>query len=81
VLKTVAAQNGRFAACITPPAAVAARVCASQEAAHGGFKGFSLTLDLKIKPSAPVGASRLKVTAAAGASLGKATALIRVARG
>jgi hypothetical protein len=80
VLKTVAGENGKFAACITPPAEVAARVCASQEVPHGGFVGLSLTLDLTIKPSAPVGASRLTVTAAAGASRGEATALIRVAR-
>ena len=81
VLKTASALSGKFATCITPAARVGSRACASQQVEHGGFQGDPLTLHLKVKRSAPVGSSRLSVTATAGASSGQTTALIRVARG
>jgi hypothetical protein len=81
VLTTATALTGKFAACVAPPAAVAARACASQQVSDGGLRGYPLTLLLRVKRSAPAGTWKLAVTAAAGASTGHTIALLGIARG
>ena len=80
VIESASALAGKFAACITPSARVGGRICASQQE-QGSFSGFAFTLRLKVRPSAPIGVSRLAIAAVAGPSVGQGTALIRVAPG
>ena len=74
-------MSGKYGVCVTPPAPVGRRVCASRRVPAGGGGGrFALAVTLHIAPNAPVGQARLTVTAAAGASHGELTARVRVAR-
>jgi hypothetical protein len=72
--------SGKFGACITPPARVGGRACASQVVHDGGVGGFELTIALRIKPTAPLGPARVAIAAVAGISHAETTALVRVAR-
>jgi trypsin len=80
ILEAAAGLSGKFGVCITPLLQVAGRACASQTVAPGSLGAFPFTVRLRIKPTAPVGTSRLSITGVAGPSTGTRTALVRVSR-
>lgn len=80
VLNAPSGLSGKFGVCITPPVRVGSRVCTSQRVDAGIFGGFPFTLRLRIKATAPLGSSRLTITAVAGVSRSEETVLLRVAR-
>ena len=73
--------TGKFAVCVTPPAQVAGRVCTSLRVDSPSNGPVPFTLRLKIKSAAPLGTSKMTITALAGTSSGRKTALLRVTRG
>jgi hypothetical protein len=81
VLYTPPGLTGKFAVCITPPVEVGRRICASQFVDEGSFylgpSKFSLAL--RVKPTAPLGTSRLTINAVAGFSSTQKAALVRIA--
>ena len=79
-LDPAAGVTGKYGVCLTPPARVGARACASQRVAAGDGGRFALTVSLRVGRAAPLGAAKLAVSAVAGASHGQATALLHVVR-
>ena len=73
-------MSGKFGICVTPPARVATRGCASRHVGGADGGRIALVVALRIKPTAPLGAARVAITAVAGVSSGKTTAVIRVLR-
>jgi hypothetical protein len=72
--------EGRFGACVTPPAAVGHRACNSLPDQHGGSGSFVLVLSFRVLPTAPLGTSLLTVSAAAGAAAAQEHVAVRIAR-
>jgi Trypsin len=79
-LDPAAGVTGKYGVCLTPPARVGARACTSQRVTADGGGRFALTVSLRIGRAAPLGAAKLAVSAVAGASHGRSTALLRVVR-
>ena len=77
VLRTSQTVSGRFGVCATPPAGVGARVCASKRVS-GGLGQAKFTLDLRIKPTAPLGAVRFAIAATDPVATAESTALIHI---
>jgi hypothetical protein len=73
---------GKHGVCVTPPARVAGRGCASLRVDAGGGGGgrLALTVSLRIDRNAPLGVAKLAIAAAAGPSRAQARALLRVVR-
>ena len=80
-LYTPSGLTGKFSVCVTPPAQVGARACASQQFAAGHLGKVPFALRLNIRPGAPLGTSRLAISAVAGISSAEKSALVRIARG
>jgi hypothetical protein len=80
VVLDAGAVSGKFGVCITAPAKVAKRACASQVVEDGGVGAFALIVWLRIKPTAPLGTARVAVAAVAGVSRAQTSAVVRVAR-
>ncbi len=72
--------SGKLGVCLTPPAVVASRVCSSGRIDEGTFGSFPVTLRLRIKTTAPLGATHVAVTAVAGVSQSATVATFSVAR-
>jgi trypsin len=72
--------TGRFGVCVAPPPRVAPRACASQHVSNGGGGRFPVSVSLRLARTAPLGAAKLTVSAVAGPSHGRSTAVLRVAR-
>jgi hypothetical protein len=71
---------GKFAVCIVPPQTVAGRLCRSTVNADGSGGIVPFTFDFRVKATAPVGTSRLVISAVAGVSHATATAQLRISR-
>jgi hypothetical protein len=73
--------TGKYGVCLTPPVRVGARACASERVSGDGGGGrFALTVSLRIGKTAALGAARLAVSAVAGPSRSRSTALLRITR-
>jgi hypothetical protein len=77
VLQTSQTVSGRFGVCATPPARVAARVCATKRVT-GGIGQATFTLGFRIKPTAPVGSARFAIAATDPVATSQATALVHI---
>jgi hypothetical protein len=71
---------GKFAVCVVPPHAVAGRLCRSTVNADGSGGIVPFNFDFRVKPTAPIGTSRLVITAVAGVSHATATAPLTISR-
>jgi hypothetical protein len=71
---------GKFGVCIVPPHAVAGRLCRSTVNADGSGGIVPFNFDFRVKPTAPVGTSRLVITAVAGVSHATATAPLTISK-
>jgi hypothetical protein len=80
ILYVPSGVSGKFGVCVTPPASVAGRACSSFRSEDGSYGAFRFVLRLRIKPTAPLGAARLGISAVAGIASVEAAALLRVAR-
>ncbi len=69
---------GKFSVCISPPAAVAGRLCRSTENAHGDSGIWPFIFNFRVKPKAPLGTSHITISAVAGLSTATASALLRI---
>jgi hypothetical protein len=69
--------TGKYGVCVTPPFHVGPKACASKRIARGGGR-VPLTVALHVGRTAPLGLSKLTVSAAAGPSHGQATVLLHV---
>jgi hypothetical protein len=72
---------GKFAVCIVPPQSVAGRLCRSTVNADGSSGIFPFVFNFRVKSTAPIGTSRLGITAVAGVSRASATAPLTISRG
>jgi hypothetical protein len=72
--------TGRYGVCLTPPARVGARACASQQVTVEGGGRFALTVALRVAKSAPLGKAKLAISAVAGPSRSRSAAVLRVTR-
>ncbi len=72
--------SGKLGVCVTPPALVASRVCSSGRIDESAFGLFPVTLRLRIKSTAPLGATHVAVTAVAGISQSTTVATVSVGR-
>jgi hypothetical protein len=72
--------NGTFGACLSPPARIGHRICASLTDQHGGAGVFAFALGFRVSPAAPAGAARLAVEVVAGAASAHGTVGLRVTR-
>src|SRR5262249_11532251 len=72
--------TGKYGVCVTLPPRVGARSCASTRVTGDGGGRIALTVSLHVAGTAPLGAAKLSVAAAAGPSRGASTALLRVVR-
>ena len=77
-LVTSSGVTGKFFACVTPPASIAARACASEHLAKL-YTRVVLTVVLHVRASAPPGTHRLALSGSAGASQSQSTAQIHIA--
>ncbi len=73
--------RGTFGACLTPPASVGHRICASLPRQVGGPGTFSFELAFRVEPGAPLGPALLALSVSAGVSNAHATALARIGPG
>jgi hypothetical protein len=80
VLRTPAGLRGKFGACITPPASVGSRACASAEVTDGGYGGYPIDVKLRVRPTARPETARLAISAVAGLARAETTVVVRVAR-
>ena len=80
ILETGAGLVGKFGVCLTPPASVAPRACASAKVTDGGSGGYPLTVRLRVKPTARIGTARVAIAAVAGIARANAKAALRVSR-
>jgi hypothetical protein len=71
---------GKFAVCILPPHAVAGRLCRSTVNADGSGGIVPFNFDFRVKATAPVGTSRLVISAVAGVSHATATAPLTISK-
>src|SRR5262245_52674430 len=71
---------GKFAVCILPPHAVAGRLCRSTVNADGSGGIVPFNFDFRVKATAPIGTSRIVISAVAGVSHATATAPLRISR-
>lgn len=78
VVLRVPGGAGDVAACVTPPAAVAPRACASERLGPAAGR-VPLLVTLRVKPTAPLGVHRVAITASAGTVRATSTAQLRVA--
>jgi hypothetical protein len=72
--------TGKYGVCLTPPARIGARRCASQRITSEGGGRIALTITLRIGRGAPLGAAKVAVSAVAGSSRGASTTLLHVVR-
>jgi hypothetical protein len=72
--------TGKYGVCLAPPARVGARACASQRVAGEGGGRLPLTVSLRIGKTAPLGKTRMTVSAVVGPSRGRSVALLRITR-
>jgi hypothetical protein len=77
VLHTSATISGRFSVCLTPPARVGSRICATKRVG-GGIGEASFTLGLRVKTTAPVGAARITIAATDPVALAQTKALVHI---
>jgi hypothetical protein len=80
VLTSPGGLAGTFKVCAVPPGAVAARTCVSTTKPFSASGSFPFLVHLKVKPNAPVGSARVAITATAGLSSAKATAVLKIAK-
>jgi hypothetical protein len=80
VLRPSLGLHGKFSVCVTPPASVAARACASANVTAGGSGDYPLAVTLQVKPTAKAGVAHVAITAGAGAEHASASAVLRVVR-
>ena len=79
VLKSPPGLSGIFQVCATSAAAVGGRLCATTHRSFGASGSFPFVLHLKIKPTA-LGTARVAISAVAGLSSAKTTAVLRIAQ-
>jgi hypothetical protein len=72
--------TGRYGVCLTPPARVGARACASQHVTGEGGGRFALTVSLRVHKTAPLGSARVTISAVAGPSRSRSAALLPITR-
>jgi hypothetical protein len=72
--------SGTFSVCATPPASVGGHLCHATHKPFGASGNFAFKLTLSIKPAAPLGTARIAISATAGLSQAKATALLRITK-
>jgi hypothetical protein len=72
---------GKFAVCIVPPHSVAGKLCRSTVNADGSGGIVPFIFDVRVKATAPLGKSRLGITAVAGVSHATATAPLTISKG
>jgi hypothetical protein len=72
--------TGRYGVCLTPPARVGSRACASQQVTGEGGGRFALTVALRVATTAPLGKAKVAITAVAGPSRSRSAAVLRVTR-
>ncbi len=73
-----AGVRGRLAVCVQPPKLVAGRVCRSTGHGDGLAATVPFVFKLRVKPTAPLGAAPVSISALAGRSTATASTLIRV---
>jgi len=78
VIRSPPGLSGAFSVCVTPPAPVGRRICRSTHHPFGASGKFRFALTLTIKPTAPVGRMRVAISATAGTSSAKSTAVLRI---
>jgi hypothetical protein len=71
---------GKFAVCIVPPRTVAARLCRSTVNADGSGGIVPFNFAFRVKSTAPIGTSRLVISAVAGVSRATATAPLTISK-
>jgi hypothetical protein len=71
--------GGKVGVCVTPPARVGPRVCASRVVSDGVSGQFSFAISVPISPAAPAGPARIAIDAVAGPSHASATGVLQVA--
>jgi hypothetical protein len=79
-LKSPLGLWGKFAVCVVPPKSVAGRLCHSIQNADGNAGTFPFVFAFRVKPTAPVGGSRISIDAVAGVSHAVATAPLRISK-
>ena len=79
-LQTPVGLWGKFAVCIRPPHAVAGRLCRSTVNADGSGGIVPFNFDFRVKATAPIGTSRLVISAVAGVSHATATAPLTISK-
>jgi hypothetical protein len=72
--------TGKYGVCLTPPVRIGRRACAWDHVTGEGSGRFPLTVSLHIGKAAQLGAVKLAVSAVAGPSRGRSTALLRITR-
>ena len=79
-LQTPVGLWGTFAVCVVPPHAVAGRLCRSTVNADGSGGIVPFNFDFRVRPTAPIGKSKLVISAVAGVSHAAATTPLTISR-
>jgi len=80
VLRVPHGVTGKIGVCVTPPASIGNRICASESGTGDSYGRVPFTLGVRIKPTAPIGRSKLSITAVAGVARAQSSAFVRVSR-
>jgi hypothetical protein len=70
--------QGKLAVCLRPPKVVAGRLCRSTIDGDGLASTVPFIFNFRVKPTAPLGAAHVTISAVAGQSTATSTTLIRV---
>ena len=80
VLRSPPGLSGDVSVCATPAAAVAEPVCRSIRRPFGASGKIPFSLPLTINATAPIGTMLVAISATAGTSSAKTTALLRIVK-
>jgi hypothetical protein len=80
-LRTPLGLWGRYSVCITPPKSVGGRLCHSVSNPDGRSGIFPFDFNFRIRPTAPVGRTRIGISAIAGLSHATAGAPLTISKG
>jgi hypothetical protein len=73
-----AGVQGKLAVCVQPPKVIAGRLCRSTIDGDGLASTVPFTFNFRVKPTAPLGAAHVSISAVAGQSTATSSTLIRV---
>jgi hypothetical protein len=80
VLKAPLGVWGRYSVCVIPPKPVAGKLCHATTNPQGLAGTFPFEFNFRIKSTAPIGTSRLGISAVAGASTASAVAPLTISK-